>query len=88
MEEQEGGAVSMVADRLSVYHNPNQGEVVIESQWPGEFELMNAVGQVVERFTLGEERGLSYEVKGLTAGVYFVRELQEHGALKRVVVAQ
>jgi hypothetical protein len=78
----------MVADRLSVYPNPNQGQFIIESQWPGDFELMNAVGQVVERFTLGEERGLSYEVKGLSAGVYFVRELREYGALKRVIVAQ
>jgi hypothetical protein len=31
---------------------------------------------------------LSYEVKDLSAGVYFVRELKEHGALKRVIVAQ
>ena len=49
---------------------------------------MNAVGQVVDRFTLGAESGLSYEVKDLSAGVYFVRELHEHGGLKRVVVAQ
>jgi len=88
MEEQEGGAVTLEADRLSVYPNPNQGEFVIESQWPGEFELLNAVGQVVNRFTLGEELGFSYEVRDLSAGVYFVRELHEHGGLKRVVVAQ
>jgi hypothetical protein len=88
MEEQEGGAVSSEADRLSVYPNPNQGQFVIESQWPGEFELLNAVGQVVDRFTLGEERGLSYEVRDLSAGVYFVRELHDNGGLKRVVVAQ
>ncbi len=78
----------MEADRLSVYPNPNQGQFVIESQWPGEFELLNAVGQVVNRFALGEELGFSYEVRDLSAGVYFVRELHEHGALKRVIVAQ
>jgi hypothetical protein len=88
MEEQEGGAVSIVADLLSVYPNPNQGEFVIESQRPGEFELINAFGQVVDRFALGAESGLSYEVKDIRAGVYFVRELREDGALKRVVVAQ
>ena len=88
MEEQEGGAFSLEADRLSVYPNPNQGQFVIESQWPGEFELLNAVGQVVNRFTLAEELGLSYEVRDLSAGVYFVRELHENGGLKRIVVAQ
>jgi len=86
MEEQNGFGLD--AGRLSVYPNPNQGQFVIESQWPGEFELLNAVGQVVDRFTLGEERGLSYEVRDLSAGVYFVRELHDNGGLKRVVVAQ
>ncbi len=86
MEEQEGFGLD--AERLTVYPNPNQGQFTIESQWPGDFELMNAVGQVVDRFTLGAESGLSYEVKDLSAGVYFVRELKEHGALKRVIVAQ
>jgi hypothetical protein len=86
MEEQEGFGLD--AERLTVYPNPNQGQFIIESQWPGDFELMNAVGQVVDRFTLGAESGLSYEVKDLSAGVYFVRELKEHGALKRVIVAQ
>ena len=88
MEEQEGGAVSMEADRLSVYPNPNQGEFVIESQWPGELELLNAVGQVVNRFALGEELGFSYAVRDLSAGVYFVREVRENGFVKRVIVAQ
>jgi hypothetical protein len=86
MEEQEGFGLD--ADRLTVYPNPNQGQFVIESQWPGEFELINAVGQVVDRFTLGADSGLSYEVKDLRAGVYFVRELHEYGGLKRVLVAQ
>ena len=86
MEEQEGFGLD--AERLTVYPNPNQGQFTIESQWPGEFELLDAVGQVVDRFSLGAESGLSYEVKDLSSGVYFVRELHEHGGLKRVVVAQ
>jgi hypothetical protein len=86
MEAQNGFGLD--ADRLSVYPNPNQGQFFIESQWPGDFELMHAFGQVVDRFTLGEEPGFSYEVKDLTVGIYFVRELHENGTLKRVVVAQ
>jgi len=86
MEEQEGFGLD--AERLTVYPKPNQGQFIIESQWPGEFEVLNAFGQVVNRFALGEELGFSYEFRDLSAGVYFVRELHEHGAVKRVIVEQ
>jgi hypothetical protein len=86
MQEQNGFGLD--AARLSVYPNPNQGQFVIESKLPGEFELINAVGQVVQRFSLGAEFGFSYEVRELSEGVYFVRELREDGALQRLIVAQ
>jgi hypothetical protein len=86
MEEQDGSALD--SERLLIYPNPNQGRFVIQSQWPGEFELMDAVGKVVDRFTLGEQHGYSHEIRDLNIGVYFVRELRENAGVQRVIVTQ
>jgi hypothetical protein len=68
-----------------VYPNPNTGQFTIRASHAGSYQLLNGMGQLLESFTLGGEQPMSKDVQGLSAGVYFIRNVND-GVMERVVV--
>ena len=87
MEEEGGAPVEARVADMSVYPNPNRGQFTVRSSKEGEFQLINAIGQVLCVFYLEGSNALSKEINGLSAGVYFVRS-NEDGAFQRIVVME
>ncbi len=58
---------------LKVFPNPNDGHFFIQSEFQGDFELYNEVGQMINAFKLTSENGFAFELEGLTTGFYFLR---------------
>jgi hypothetical protein len=72
---------------LRVYPNPSSGLFTVRSNVAGEYQLLNAVGQVVDAFSLGGHQPMSKDVQVLSAGVYFIRNVED-GTVERVVVSE
>jgi hypothetical protein len=84
--EEEGGApLETRASDLNVYPNPNTGQFTIRATNGGSYQLLNGMGQLLESFTLGGQQPMSKDVQGLSAGVYFIRNVKD-GVMERVVV--
>jgi hypothetical protein len=58
---------------LFIYPNPNDGNFSVRSSFKGDFVLYNEVGQIVNTFQLTGENYLTFEIKGLSPGFYFLR---------------
>jgi hypothetical protein len=86
MEGQGSGVAE--AGRLEVFPNPNNGTFTVRTAKAGAYEVSNAVGQVIERFNMGNDNAFTHELSGLSAGVYFVRELNAEGPIQRVLVTE
>jgi hypothetical protein len=57
---------------VEVYPNPSTGQFTVRTEDAGEYFLMNSVGQVIEVIKLNATNSFRYEVRGLSAGVYFL----------------
>jgi hypothetical protein len=86
MEEEGGTPVEQRASDLNVYPNPNTGQFTVRSTTAGSYQLLNGMGQLLEEFTLGGQQPMSKDVQGLSAGIYFIRCVND-GVMERVVVA-
>jgi hypothetical protein len=75
-------------DLFSLYPNPNAGDFVVNlsKDWLGcEYQLMDAVGQVVAIGQLREPRNeLSFSSKNLSEGIYHFRLTLEGAILEKV----
>jgi hypothetical protein len=87
MEEEGGTPVEQRASDLNVYPNPNTGQFTVRSTTAGSYQLLNGMGQLLEEFTLGGQQPMSKDVQGLSAGLYFIQNMQD-GAVQRVVVSE
>ena len=87
MEEEGVVPVEARMADMNVYPNPNTGQFTIRTSTAGNYKLLNGMGQLLESFTLGGQQPMSKDVQGLSAGVYFIRNMQD-GAVLRVVVAE
>jgi hypothetical protein len=87
MEEEEGTPMEQRTTDLNVYPNPNTGQFTIRSSRAGSYQLLNSMGQLLEEFSLGGQQPMSKDVQGLSAGLYFIQNMQD-GAVQRVVVSE
>jgi hypothetical protein len=85
MEEEGGAPIETRSADLNVYPNPNTGQFTIRATNGGSYQLLNGMGQLLESFTLGGQQPMSKDVQGLSAGVYFIRNVKD-GVMERVVV--
>jgi hypothetical protein len=87
MTEQGDAPVELRTPELNVYPNPNTGLFTVQTNVAGRYQLLNGMGQLLEEFSLGGEQKTSKDVQGLTAGVYYIRSLQD-GTMERVIVVE
>ena len=85
MEETQGDALQ--TRQFEVFPNPTNGVFTIRSSQSGEYQMLNGVGQIVEVFNLGGNQPLSKEVHDLSAGIYYVRSIND-GLMMRVIVVE
>ena len=58
---------------LDVYPNPNQGSFIIRSAQAGSYRLLNSTGQLIEEVKLNDSNNYSFEISGLSTGLYFIQ---------------
>ena len=85
MEEEGGSPVEARMADMNVYPNPNTGQFTIRTTNGGNYQLLNGMGQLLESFTLGGQQPMSKDVQGLSAGIYYIRSVND-GVMERVVV--
>jgi hypothetical protein len=61
-----------VLNSISVFPNPNNGDFTIQSQKADGINVINELGQVIETIKLNEENNFSFNVRGLSSGIYFL----------------
>ncbi len=57
---------------LEAYPNPNNGDFTLSSTHAGELNIINELGQLVQRVELTSENNFKTRVEGLDKGLYFV----------------
>jgi hypothetical protein len=87
MEEEGGAPVEARVADITIYPNPNSGQFTIRTTIGGSYQLLNGLGQLLESFTLGGQQPMSKDVQGLSAGIYYLRSVND-GAMERVVVIE
>jgi len=72
---------------IAIYPNPNNGQFTVRVAQAGVYEIITSLGQVQQSVSMmsGSE---TFEVSGLAAGIYFVRELSNPANLQRVIVVE
>ncbi len=71
---------------LEAYPNPNSGDFTVSATHAGQFNLINELGQVVQRMELNEENNFKIRVEGLDNGVYFVTGTISSTVITRKVI--
>ncbi len=75
---------------LFIYPNPSGGEITVSSMHKGTFVLLNQIGQVLQTFTLLGGQEHTWQLSGLSAGVYYIAETGPSATVmaKKIVVLQ
>jgi hypothetical protein len=58
--------------RMVVYPNPSNGTFTIQAPFSGQIYIKNELGQIIRSIKLSENNFTSYDVSGLSAGLYFI----------------
>jgi hypothetical protein len=84
--EEEGDSPSVKASNVfEIYPNPTTGVFVIRSLNPDEFEILNGMGQLLDKFSVGNNQTNVKELYLSTSGIYFIRAVSD-GSIQRIVV--
>jgi hypothetical protein len=84
--EEEGDSPSVKASNVfEIYPNPTTGVFVIRSLNPDEFEILNGMGQLLDKFSVGNNQTNVKELYLSTSGIYFIRAVSD-GFIQRIVV--
>lgn len=62
---------------IKIYPNPNSGEFTIESEFLGEFELINSAGQLIQTLQFNAQNNQRVFLKIDANGIYFLRTKEE-----------
>ncbi len=85
----EAESLALIPDEeaeLYIYPNPNDGQFFIKTNSPGNFMLMNNLGQVIQVFSLNNENGMIKEINNLPTGLYFIQGSTDHGAVNSKII--
>ncbi len=80
------GNVSMDAEILQVYPNPNNGAFTVKALHEGTYYLMNEAGQLVKSFTVNADNNFTYQIENLTIGFYVLSGQNKYGISKQKIV--
>ncbi len=70
--ESGNGSAMDYQPRMLVYPNPSNGAFTIQAPFSGKVYIKNELGQIVRSIQLNEDNFASYDVSGLSAGLYFI----------------
>lgn len=80
------GNISLEAENLQVYPNPNNGAFTVKAIHEGTYYLMNEAGQLVKSFTVNADNNFTYQIENLTSGFYVLSGQNKHGISKQKIV--
>jgi len=80
------GNVSLEAENLQVYPNPNNGTFTVKAIHEGTYYLMNEAGQLVKSFTVNADNNFTYQIDNLTIGFYVLSGQNKFGISKQKIV--
>jgi hypothetical protein len=80
------GNVSLEAENLEVYPNPNNGNFTVKAIHEGTYYLMNEAGQLVKSFTVNADNNFTYQIENLTIGFYVLSGQNKFGISKQKIV--
>ncbi|WP_348824473.1 T9SS type A sorting domain-containing protein [Flavobacterium aestuarii] len=60
---------------LSIYPNPSQGTVYIETETSGEYQVINQLGQIVKTFKIKADVINTIDLQNLNDSMYFIKEV-------------
>jgi len=80
------GDVSLEAENLQVYPNPNNGAFTVKAIHEGTYYLMNEAGQLVKSFTVNADNNFTYQIENLTIGFYVLSGQNKEGISKQKIV--
>jgi hypothetical protein len=80
------GNVSLEAENLMVYPNPNNGAFTVKAIHEGTYYLMNEAGQLVKSFTVNADNNFTYQIENLTSGFYVLSGQNKQGISKQKIV--
>jgi hypothetical protein len=72
---------------LTVFPNPNNGTFIASASKPGDFVLLNSLGQIIQHISLTEEN-LNIEITNLSSGMYFLSGTVEGQQLVEKIVVE
>nr|MBA3900268.1 T9SS type A sorting domain-containing protein [Bacteroidota bacterium] len=74
---------------LNIYPNPNNGRFYITADKAGDYNLMNGLGQLVQRIQLNNDNNFKAEVNEMAVGVYYLIGYEGNQTVhKKVVVTK
>ncbi len=71
---------------LETYPNPNTGDFIISSSHEGTFNILNELGQEIQKVEITKENNLETKVEGLDAGAYFVTGIINNEIITKKVI--
>ncbi|MBA3901947.1 MAG: T9SS type A sorting domain-containing protein [Bacteroidetes bacterium] len=77
------------SSNLTVYPNPNNGRFYITADKAGDYNLMNGLGQLVQKIQLNHDNNFKTEVNEMAVGVYYLIGYEGNQTVhKKVVVTK
>jgi PKD repeat protein len=73
---------------LQVFPNPNEGTFTISSSHEGTFNIINELGQLIQRVDIIKDKNFQSKIENLRQGVYFVTGTINNEVITKKVVVQ
>jgi trimeric autotransporter adhesin len=73
---------------LETYPNPNDGNFTISSSHEGTFNIINELGQLIQKIEITKENNFQAKVENLRQGVYFVTGTINNEVITKKIVVQ
>jgi hypothetical protein len=79
-------AIEQRGHGVSIYPNPNNGSFVIHAAKASDLRLLNSLGQLIEVVQLNGSNNFSFEISGLSTGLYFLQGASDDGYINQKIV--
>ncbi len=95
-DSQDAENIDLFADfTLDAYPNPNNGEFTISTSQEGKFNIVNELGQLIQKIELNTENNFRIDIgtncnssNSLNPGVYFITGIINENVITKKVIVQ